>query len=51
MPYVVRQDGDKWCVFNSETDDKKACHDTREEAERQVKLLHGLEHGMEPHHG
>lgn len=46
MPYVVRQDGEKWCVFNEETGDKKACHDTQQEAERQVKLLHGLEHGM-----
>jgi len=43
MPYEVRKDGDQWCVFNSETEEKKACHDTEELAERQVKLLHELE--------
>lgn len=43
MPYVVRKDGDKWCVFNEETGDKKACHDSEEEANRQIRLLHAVE--------
>jgi hypothetical protein len=44
MPYEVRNDGDKWCVYNTDTGEKKACHDTEDEAERQVKLLHMIEH-------
>lgn len=48
MPYEIRKDGDRWCVHNTETGDKKACHDTEEEAERQVRLLHMIEHGGEP---
>lgn len=43
MPYVVRKEGDKFCVFNEDTGDKKACHDTEKEAEDQVKLLHAVE--------
>lgn len=43
MPYVIRKEGDKWCVFNEDTDDKKACHDTEEEAKKQVELLHAVE--------
>lgn len=47
MPYVVRKEGEKWCVFNEETGDKKACHDTEEEANRQVTLLHAVENNPE----
>lgn len=47
MPYVVRKKGEEYCVYNTDTDDEKACHDTEEAAQQQVKLLHGLEHGME----
>lgn len=43
MPYEVRKEGDKHCVFNKDTGEKKACHDTEEEAERQVRLLHSVE--------
>jgi hypothetical protein len=43
MPYsVVPKDG-KFCVINTDTQDEKACHDTKEEAEQQVKLLHAIE--------
>lgn len=45
MPYKVEERDGKHCVINTETDEQKACHDTREEADRQVKILHGLEHG------
>lgn len=48
MPYEVRQKGDEYCVYNTETGDEKACHDSKEEAEKQVRLLRGLEHGMTP---
>jgi len=43
MPYkVVERDGE-YDVVNTETDEVKATHDTREAAERQVRLLHELE--------
>ncbi len=53
MPYEIRKEGDKHCVFNKDTGDKKACHDTEEEAQRQVDLLHAVENdpGWEPTHG
>lgn len=43
MPYKVEEKGDKYVVVNSETGDEKAEHDTREAAERQVRLLHEIE--------
>lgn len=48
MPYEVRKDGDQWCVYNKDTGDKKACHETEEKADAQVRLLHMIEHGGEP---
>lgn len=53
MPYEVRQEGDKHCVFNKDTGEKKACHDTKEEADRQVRLLEAVENdpGWEPTNG
>lgn len=50
MPYEIRQDGDAYLVVNKDTGDVKARHtdpDAKEKAEKQVKLLHDLEHGME----
>lgn len=50
MPYEIRKDGDDtYLVVNKETGETKARHvepDAKGKAERQVKLLHGLEHGM-----
>jgi len=43
MPYEVRSEDGKHCVYNTETGDKKDCHDTEEEAQAQVRLLHELE--------
>lgn len=43
MPYKVEQDGDEWIVVNTETNEEKARHETKEDAERQVRLLHELE--------
>lgn len=51
MPYKVQEDGSDFVVINTETGDIKARHtppDAREKAERQVHLLQGIEHGMEP---
>lgn len=51
MPYTIREKGDKWEVVNRDTEEVKATHDTKEDAERQVRLLEGLEHGWEPTEG
>jgi len=48
LTYEIREQNGKHCVFNKDTGDKKACHDDKAEAERQIKLLNGIEHGMEP---
>jgi hypothetical protein len=43
MPYEIRKENDQWCVFNKDSGDKKACHDSEEKAEAQVRLLQELE--------
>jgi hypothetical protein len=43
MPYKVEPNGDGFDVINTETDEVKDHHDTREDAERQVRLLHEME--------
>jgi hypothetical protein len=43
MPYEVREKDGKHCVYNTDTGDEKACHETAEQAENQVKLLHAIE--------
>lgn len=43
MPYTIKEEDGQYCVYNSDTDDKKACHETREDAESQVRLLHEIE--------
>lgn len=43
MPYKKEKKGDKWCVINADTGDEKACHNTEEEADRQIRLLHAIE--------
>lgn len=54
MPYEIKQDGDNYLVINKDTGDVKATHvppDAKDKAEKQVRLLHGLEHGMEARNG
>jgi hypothetical protein len=51
MPYEVRSEGSQHCVYNKQTGDKKACHATKEEAEKQLHLLEGIEHGWKPTEG
>lgn len=50
MPYEVKDapDGNGYEVVNSDTGEVKAKHATREEANRQVRLLEGIEHGVKP---
>jgi hypothetical protein len=43
MPYKVEERDGEFDVVNTETDEVKATHDTREAAERQVRLLRELE--------
>lgn len=48
MPYRVEKDGENYNVLN-EDGEIKAVHeppDAKEKAEKQVNLLHALEHGM-----
>lgn len=47
VPYEIKQDGESYQVINKATGDVKATHtppDAKEKAERQVKLLHAIEH-------
>lgn len=44
MPYEIRPvDGNGYEVINSDTKDVKGKHETKEDAERQVRLLHAIE--------
>lgn len=43
MPYKVKEHDGKWQVINADTEEVKATHDTKEEAERQVRLLEAIE--------
>lgn len=44
MPYAVEKQGDKWVVVNTETQEVKAHHDSQADADKQVRLLHMIEH-------
>ena len=44
MPYEVRKEECGFAVYNKDSGERKACHDTEEKAESQIRLLHELEH-------
>lgn len=48
MPYEIRENDGKFEVVNKDSGDVKAKHTSRDKAEAQVKLLHGIEHGWRP---
>lgn len=49
MPYDKRKsDSGGYEVYNTETNAVKARHATEQDAERQLKLLRGIEHGWQP---
>lgn len=48
MPYKVTPNGDSFDVVNTQTEDVKATHDTKEEADKQVELLNAIEKGYDP---
>lgn len=43
MPYKVEKCGEQWCVVNTSTNETKARHDTEDDANGQVRLLHMIE--------
>jgi hypothetical protein len=43
MPYEVKEENGEYCVYNKDTQDNKGCHENREDAERQIRLLHEIE--------
>jgi hypothetical protein len=49
MPYnkIHNKDG-TYTVKNAETGKVHASHTTKEKAEAQMRLLHGVDHGMKP---
>jgi hypothetical protein len=54
MPYEIKHiENDGYEVVNKDTGDVKAHHATKEDAERQVRLLEAIEHdpGWEPTNG
>lgn len=48
MPYAMEKRGEKWVVYNTETNDVKGRHKTKIKAQRQINLLRAVEHGWEP---
>lgn len=49
MPYAKRKNADgSFRVVNEETGDVKMKSGTEEQAEAQMRLLRGVEHGMKP---
>ena len=49
MPYkIIKNPGGTYRVVNSQTGSVKAARTTKTNAQRQVRLLQGVEHGMTP---
>ena len=48
MPYATKKLDGKFAVVNTETGAVKAKATTKVKAEKQVKLLRGIEHGWKP---
>lgn len=50
MPYKIEADGENYKVINEDTGEVKAVHeppDAKDKAERQVRLLHAIEHNAD----
>jgi hypothetical protein len=48
MPYEIRRKGSRYQVVNSDTGEIHAHATTKAKAEKQLKLLRGVEHGWTP---
>jgi hypothetical protein len=44
MPYEIRKNGSSYEVVNKDTKEVKAKHSTKEDAEKQIRLLEAIEH-------
>ena len=51
MPYAIRKRNGKYVVINAVTLDVKGTHDSEVEAQLQINLLRGVEHGWRPTYG
>lgn len=43
MPYRISQRGSRYCVLKQDDGQNMGCHDTREDALRQLRALHANE--------
>jgi hypothetical protein len=51
MPYKMERNSDgSYRVINADTGDVKAAHTSKRDAIRQIRLLHGVDHGWRPTH-
>ena len=48
MPYTIRREKNKFCVYNSDTGENKGCSDTYEEAVAHQRVLYGVKSGWKP---
>ena len=48
MPYEIRRQKDKHCVFNKDTGKNEGCSDTYEEAVAHQRVLYGVHSGWKP---
>jgi hypothetical protein len=48
MPYGIKKSGDVWIVYKLDTGKEVAKHDSKEKAQKQVRLLYGIEGGWQP---
>lgn len=51
VPYEIKRKGSKYQVVNKETGEVKAEATSKSKAERQLRLLRGIEHGWTPSGG
>ena len=51
MPYEIRKNGPKskpYCLYNTETEERVGCSETRELAVSHMRAKYGAEHGWKP---
>ena len=48
MPYSLKKEEGKFCVYNSDTGKKMGTHDTMMKAKKQMALLEMIKHGGKP---
>ena len=48
MPYEIRKQKNKFCVYNKDKNENKGCSSTYEKAVAHMRVLYGIEEGWEP---